>query len=186
MKIKICGLTRAIDVSRAAAHGADAVGFVVTPGLLRSVSPERVPELLSPGPDPVLVFRSPTIDEIGRAVTLSGVATVQLHLADPDIIVAARDLARVVVAVEDVIAGTRAEPVLIDAGGGGSGRAFPWTRLAPRSPPFAWIAGGINPYNIWQLLRYMPWGIDVSSGIETSPGVKDESAMAALFRARDT
>lgn len=186
MKIKICGLTRAIDVSRAAALGADAVGFVVTPGLSRSVVPAAVPDLIAPGPEPVLVFRSPTADEIGRAITLSGVSTVQLHLADPDVIVSARDLARVVVAVDEIIPGTKGEPILIDSNGGGTGRPFNWSRLAPRAPPYAWIAGGINPLNIWQLMRYMPWGIDVSSGVETSPGVKDEAAMAALFRVRDT
>ena len=181
MKVKICGLTRAEDARRAAELGADALGFVVTPGLARSVDPARVPDLVASGPQPVLVFRVPTVDEIGRAVTLSGVGVVQLHRATADVVRAARDLARVVVAYEQLIPGTEAEPTLVDSGAGGTGVPFDWRELAPRAPAWTWIAGGIDPDNVLALLRYQPWGIDVSSGVESAPGVKDPQRMSQLF-----
>jgi phosphoribosylanthranilate isomerase len=181
VKVKICGLTRAEDARLAAELGADALGFVVTPGLARSVDPGHVPELVAPGPQPVLVFRSPNVEDVGRAVTLSGVGVVQLHRAAPEVIRGARELARVIVAYEQLIPGTEAEPTLVDSGAGGTGVPFHWRELAPHAPAWTWIAGGIDPDNVLSLLRYRPWGIDVSSGLEAAPGVKDARRMSLLF-----
>ncbi len=72
-------------------------------------------------------------------------------------------------------------PLVFDVGGGGSGRAFDWRILGERAPGRAFIAGGLRPENIERLLPYRPWGVDISSGIESSPGVKDPERLRSFF-----
>ena len=70
---------------------------------------------------------------------------------------------------------------MFDVGGGGSGRAFDWRILGERAPERAFIAGGLRPENIGRLLPFRPWGVDVSSGIESAPGVKDPERLRRFF-----
>jgi phosphoribosylanthranilate isomerase len=76
-------------------------------------------------------------------------------------------------------------PVLLDVGAGGSGTPFDWRLLGRVAPPRLWIAGGITPENVGELLEHDPFGIDVSSGVERAPGVKDARRLRALFAAID-
>jgi phosphoribosylanthranilate isomerase len=77
-------------------------------------------------------------------------------------------------------------PVLLDVGAGGSGTPFDWRLLGRVAPPRIWIAGGITPDNVASLLARSPFGIDVSSGVESAPGIKDEGRLRALFEVLDT
>jgi phosphoribosylanthranilate isomerase len=70
---------------------------------------------------------------------------------------------------------------VLDVAAGGSGRRFDWALLGGRAPYATFIAGGITPDNVGALLRHAPWGIDVSSGVESAPGVKDGGRLKALF-----
>ena len=72
-------------------------------------------------------------------------------------------------------------PVLLDVGAGGSGTPFDWRLLGRVAPPRLWIAGGITPQNVGELLEHDPFGIDVSSGVERAPGVKDARRLRELF-----
>lgn len=72
-------------------------------------------------------------------------------------------------------------PLVFDVGGGGSGRAFDWRILGERAPGRAFIAGGLKPENIGRLLPFRPWGVDVSSGVESAPGVKDPDRLRLFF-----
>ena len=72
-------------------------------------------------------------------------------------------------------------PLVFDVGGGGSGRAFDWRILGEQAPARAFIAGGLKPENIGRLLPFQPWGVDISSGIESAPGVKDPDRLRLLF-----
>jgi phosphoribosylanthranilate isomerase len=72
---------------------------------------------------------------------------------------------------------------LLDVGDGGSGRSFRWEILGDEAPRGVFIAGGIRPDNVAALLSHHPYGIDLSSGIESSPGVKDPKSMTAFFEA---
>ena len=72
-------------------------------------------------------------------------------------------------------------PVLLDVGAGGSGTPFDWRLLGRVAPPRLWIAGGITPENVGELLEHDPFGIDVSSGVERVPGVKDARRLRELF-----
>ena len=74
-----------------------------------------------------------------------------------------------------------AGPLVFDVGGGGSGRAFDWRILGQRAPDRAFIAGGLRPENIDGLLPYQPWGVDISSGVESAPGVKDPGRLRLFF-----
>jgi phosphoribosylanthranilate isomerase len=76
-------------------------------------------------------------------------------------------------------------PVLLDVGAGGSGTPFYWRLLGRVAPPRLWIAGGITPVNVRALLVRTPFGIDVSSGVERAPGIKDARRLRALFAAID-
>ncbi|MEO6593473.1 MAG: hypothetical protein ABIP94_01825, partial [Planctomycetota bacterium] len=74
-------------------------------------------------------------------------------------------------------------PVIFDVGDGGSGCRFPWALLGERAPTATFIAGGITPDNVPALLWHRPWGIDLSSGVESTPGIKDAVRMCRLFAA---
>jgi phosphoribosylanthranilate isomerase len=76
-------------------------------------------------------------------------------------------------------------PVLLDIGAGGSGTPFDWRLLGRVAPPRLWIAGGITPENVDELLEHDPFGIDVSSGVEVAPGIKDARRLRKLFAAID-
>ena len=78
---------------------------------------------------------------------------------------------------------TPERPVLLDVGGGGSGTTFGWEILGDQAPQGVFIAGGIRPDNVAALLSHHPYGVDLSSGVESSPGVKDEARMTAFFEA---
>jgi phosphoribosylanthranilate isomerase len=72
-------------------------------------------------------------------------------------------------------------PALLDVGGGGSGRRFDWKLLGPQAPECTFVAGGVRPDNVADLLEHRPYGIDLSSGVEREPGVKDERKLRELF-----
>jgi phosphoribosylanthranilate isomerase len=74
-----------------------------------------------------------------------------------------------------------ARPALLDVSGGGTGRRFDWRLLGSQAPPFTFVAGGIRAENIEELLLQRPYGVDLSSGVERAPGVKDEEKLRRFF-----
>ncbi len=185
MFVKICGITSVDDGLLAAALGADAVGLVfaassrrITSGRARDIVRRLPPAVLSVG-----VFRNERKERVVETANTIGLRTVQLHghetpeetrwIADrvPAVIRAfsARDpaLAR----VEDY----GDVQILIDSAEPGSGKAFDWSTLDTASVgrPII-LAGGLNPDNVaGAIAAVRPWGVDVSSGVEARPGVKD-------------
>ncbi len=184
-RVKVCGLTRREDAALALSLGADALGFVCTPGLSRSVAPSEIGSItqdIGAVDKAILVFRQPLIHDVIHAIHQSCISRIQLHQAEPGVVQAARRVAQVTVATEPGEPGTALRPSLWDSGSGGSGQAMDWEAVLGRgAPPFTWIAGGITPENVAELLKYRPWGIDLSSGIEASPGMKDAGKLRSLF-----
>jgi phosphoribosylanthranilate isomerase len=190
MKVKICGLTRREDVELAVSLGATHVGCVSVKDSPRHVDSRVARRLLAGLSDavtPVLVLRTVAGEEAARKGDAAGVRTLQLHRSSEE---AAIFLEHRGYRVHRVVEVTGTVPDLptgparifhLDTGGGGTGRRFDWKLLGATAPPFTFLAGGITPDNVRQLLPLHPHGIDLSSGVEASPGIKDPRCLRALF-----
>ena len=196
MMVKICGITSLRDAEHAVACGASAIGFVFWPGSPRAVDPQRAREIamsLPPFVTPVGVFVNQPIDAVNDISARVGLGAVQLH-GDEDLVYAtgvtrpvwkAMSLAAAA-GIEDWPPAIR---ILLDAHDpvqrGGTGKTIDWDRAAilARRRPIV-LAGGLTPENIVAAVACVrPFGIDVSSGVERAPGVKDPKRVEALFSA---
>ncbi len=176
-KIKICGITRAEDAELAIALGADYLGFIFVKESPRYV--EHAPR--TSGVKRVGVFRDATIDEVRRTVEREQLDVVQLH-GDETYRVGVETIKAFNVRDTLPDTETHADFVLFDTGGG-TGRTFDWSLLAnyKSTKPF-FLAGGITPDNVAEAIAQThPYAIDVASGVETSPGVKDHDKLRRLF-----
>ncbi|GAA3600049.1 phosphoribosylanthranilate isomerase [Nonomuraea rosea] len=192
MYVKICGLSEPEHVAAAVEAGADAIGFVMTRSP-RRVTPERAAELAALVPGHVLtvgVFRGEDPETVRVAALVSGVRAVQLHGKHPHgDFTALKDLGRSLVRAVDAAADLRCgafdeDLLIVDAPHAGSGQPWDWAAVRGR-PSGRWmLAGGLGPANVAEAVAAAaPWGVDVSSGVETSPGVKDPALIAAFLAA---
>ncbi|GAA3694992.1 phosphoribosylanthranilate isomerase [Nonomuraea antimicrobica] len=192
MYVKICGLSEPEHVATAVEAGADAIGFVLTRSP-RRVTPERAAELAALVPGHVLtvgVFRGEDPETVREAVLASGVRGVQLHGKHPHRdFTALKDLGvrlvRAVDAQADLRCGAYDEDLLIvDAPHAGSGQPWDWAAVRGRPSGHWLLAGGLDPANVGEAIAAAgPWGVDVSSGVESAPGVKDSALIEAFLRA---
>lgn len=197
-KIKICGLTREEDVLFCADGGADFMGFIFVPSTPRFIEPERAAAITAQvrtreqRPRIVGVFRDSSADYIRDIASVVGLDLVQLHGAETDddiraIGIPAIKTFRVGDALPDTTAHPSAEWFLFDTfeerRAGGTGRRFDWSLLNsyPRSKPF-FLAGGLGPDNIAAAISMVrPDALDIGSGVESEPGVKDHAKLEAVF-----
>ncbi|MFC5824804.1 phosphoribosylanthranilate isomerase [Nonomuraea insulae] len=192
MYVKICGLSEPEHVATAVEAGADAIGFVMTRST-RRVAPERAAELAAQVPEHVLtvgVFRGEDPETVRAAALASGVRAVQLHGRHPHgDFTALKDLGvrlvRAVDAQADLRCGAFDEDLLlVDAPHAGSGQPWDWAAVRGRPSGHWMLAGGLDPSNVTEAIAAAdPWGVDVSSGLETAPGVKDSALIEAFLRA---
>ncbi|MEB3355357.1 MAG: phosphoribosylanthranilate isomerase [Synechococcales bacterium] len=207
MRVKICGITT-LDQGRAIAQlGATDLGFIcvrqspryVTPQQIRAIAQDLSQNSTAPV-GRVGVFADASVEEIGKIVAIAQLTAVQLHgqetpqfcqalrqaLPSTELIKAFR------VKTIDSLHQTQryfssVHTLLLDAYDpnrlGGTGHTLDWTGLKQFSPPIPWLlAGGLNPDNVATALRLAhPQGIDLSSGVERSPGIKDLDQVARLF-----
>jgi phosphoribosylanthranilate isomerase len=197
MFVKICGITNEDDALFAVAMGADAVGFVFAPSS-RQIAAQQVYDITRRLPPEILtvgVFRDEVPSRVIDIVNRSGVRAVQLHGHETPADVAEVS-ARVRWVIKAVAAGTTdarranqfgTDLVLVDAVTPGSGKMFDWSLIddIPEGPRLI-LAGGLDPENVAAAVqRVAPWGVDVSSGVESSPGKKDARKVKAFIeRAR--
>ncbi len=184
-RIKICGITNPADASNAAEMGAHALGFIFAPSP-RQVSPETVASIVRELPafvQTVGVFVNSAENEVREIMEYTGLDLVQFHGREtPEF--CGKFVPRVIKSLSmekgfdlDLAASyhlvTRA--ILLDTGGGGTGRTFDWALIPEELDRKKLIlAGGLNPENIIQAIRKVrPWAVDTSSGIESTPGRKD-------------
>jgi phosphoribosylanthranilate isomerase len=192
--IKVCGITRAEDARHAVARGATALGFVFWPSSPRYIAPQEARTIVAALPRGVVtvgVFVNETIDGIRRAVAASGVTAVQLHGDEPPDYAGVLDcLLFRAVALETAAAAAAVWParvmLLTDAADcvrrGGTGMTVDWEKAADlaRCRPIV-LAGGLTPDNVADAIRTVrPAGVDVSSGVERAPGVKDADKVTAF------
>ena len=199
MKVKICGIRRREDAALAVALGASALGFVMWPRSPRAVTAEQARDIISGLPafvTAVGVFVNQPEEDVFDTVVRARLTAIQLH-GDEDASQFARSPVPVIkalpvgpaftmAAVDDL---SPAVTALLDAHDpvrrGGTGRPIEWTvaAAAARRRPII-LSGGLTPGNVERAIREVrPYAIDVSSGVETAPGIKDESKLRALFGA---
>jgi phosphoribosylanthranilate isomerase len=195
-KLKICGLTRAEDIATAAEAGASYVGFVFYDKSPRYISPEQVKEITSNFPENVKkvgVFVNASIEEIRETIKLCQLDVVQLHGEESG------EFAQKLTGIEvwkalslandnDLIYAENypADAILVDAmtaeKRGGTGQVCNWDLVAKLSAKrLVILAGGINLSNIAEAIdKVKPMIIDVNSGVETLPGIKDKNKIIEL------
>jgi phosphoribosylanthranilate isomerase len=191
--IKICGLTSAADAAVAVEAGADLLGFVLVPGTPRAVDPERAGWIREVhGAERVGVFRNASLDEIRRVRDRLRLDRIQLHGEEPDEwlerlgpgvvrrvpVPGAVDWSRVRWLEE-----AGALPLLDP--GAGDGVAFDWRLLDGRPGGVRFgLAGGLTPASVAAAIRAArPILVDVSSGVEAEPGIKDGALVRAFVAA---
>ncbi len=197
VRAKICGITRLEDALAASRLGADALGFNFWPGSKRFVTPAvaraivaRLPPLVTP----VGVFVNQSEGEMLAVAGETGIQVLQLHGDEPPELCARLPLPvwkAIAVDRPHLLSHARAYAVqafVLDTpsrGFGGSGRTFDWSLAAGVSDvaPVV-LAGGLAPENVAEAARAVrPWAVDVASGVESSPGVKDADRMARFLAA---
>jgi phosphoribosylanthranilate isomerase len=196
--VKICGITRLEDAEAAVACGADALGFVFWPKSPRYIDSYRARAIVSSLPPfvtPVGVFVDQPAEEINRIAGAARLGAIQLHGNENPGSVQSLDLPVVkAIAVGSSDAATvDAWPaniiVLLDVHDpirrGGTGQTVDWAAAAEIARRRRTIlAGGLTAENVGDAIaRVRPYGIDVSSGVEASPGIKDQGRLKALFEA---
>jgi phosphoribosylanthranilate isomerase len=200
--VKVCGITSVEDALMVAGFGADAIGLVFWPGSPRAVDLATARQISAALPPFVLrvgVFVDPSDAQLVQAVDAAGLDIIQLHGSEPPERFASlprRGLKAIGVGPgfrpEDALRYERhASGIVLDArveGGppGGTGHSFDWTlaRAVRARASFLMLAGGLTPENVAQaLLAVRPDAVDVSSGVELSPGRKDPQKVRAFLQA---
>jgi phosphoribosylanthranilate isomerase len=197
-KIKICGITNAEDARFCAGQGADFLGFIFVESSPRHIEPEKAATIAKSlrasdaAPKIVGVFQDASADYVREIHSVVGLDLAQLHGNESeDEISELRIPAIKSLRVGDTLPDTHATPtaawLLFDTyderRAGGTGRRFDWSLLAmyERSKPF-FLSGGLTPENVVAAVSMVrPDAIDVASGVEASPGVKDHDKIARLF-----
>jgi len=198
MWVKICGVTNEEDALLAVALGADALGFNFAPGSPRQVTPETVGNILHrlpPGIVTVGVFRDEQQERVVEIVNTLGLSGAQLSgretLSDVRWIRRRVPFVIQAFAADDpalaAVGNGPVDIVLIETDQPGSGRVFDWA-LADAVPPGVrlLLAGGLHHSNVAEAIRRVrPWGVDVATGVETTPGsgYKDPRKLSAFISA---
>lgn len=204
MRVKICGITKPEQGQAIAQLGATSLGFICVQASPRYVTPKQiraVVEQLLVSVDCIGVFANADCEQICQIVTESGLTAVQLHgnespefcrtlrqsLPEIEILKAVRvktvdclERARIYASCVDTLLLDAYHPQLL----GGTGKTLEWSTLEQFCPTVPWfLAGGLTPDNILDALTVLqPHGIDLSSGVERSPGDKDLDKVAHLFK----
>ena len=196
-RIKICGITRPEDGLAAARLGADAIGLVFYAPSPRAVNLQRASEIIAALPPfvmPVGLFVNPTASEVEAVLKACPITVLQFHGDETPAFcgrfgrpyLKAIRVRPEVDLLEYAASYATAAGCLFDAFSdalyGGTGEVFDWN-LIPRNlhKPLV-LSGGLNPGNVGEAVkRVRPWAVDVSSGVESAKGIKDEQLMAAFI-----
>lgn len=196
MFVKICGVTSEEDALLAVAMGADAVGFNFVPSSPRFIATSRAADIAKRLPPEILtvaIFRDEAPARVVELTNQAGLRAAQLHGHE-----SAQDARwvreRVPIVIKAFPGGDPAlaratdygaDIIMLDSASPGSGRVFDWS-LAEGAPSGLRIllAGGLTPDNVGEAIeRVRPWGVDVASGVESAPGVKDPTLVRRFIRA---
>jgi indole-3-glycerol phosphate synthase/phosphoribosylanthranilate isomerase len=198
-RVKVCGITDEHDAELAASYGAAFLGLVMVPNTPRALTLAQAERVAAGAGEtlPVGVFRNQPQNLVAGAARRLGLHAVQLHGREDAVYIAAlRPMLPAgteiwaAAAVDGEIAPARAgaDRTLFDTAlagqSGGTGRAFDWSRLGGRPDLQAgFLAGGLNPANARAAAQVGAYALDVSSGVEMTPGRKDAGKLGAFFQA---
>jgi phosphoribosylanthranilate isomerase len=191
--VKICGIRDAAGAELAVESGADLIGFHFCSSP-RRISPEAAKAIvddLAVRPAIVGVFIDQSEDEVRRVAEFVGLDLVQLHGSEPIGFDAGTPAIKVIKVKDGRIPSAEGwpDPVMLDSWSadqrGGTGRTWDWELARPLiSSRKVFIAGGLEPGNVGTVVSgFKPYGVDVSSGVEASVGVKDPVKVRAFIRA---
>jgi phosphoribosylanthranilate isomerase len=198
--VKICGITRVEDAAFAAGEGADFIGFNFWPQSKRYVSPQLALTLVEAAIPATIVglFVNSTADEIDLIAEAVGLDIIQLHGDEPpDFVASLRDRGLIVWKAHSIAAGDditkldsyAADAHLLDApsaGRGGSGTTFDWSHAAAAvgAGHRVVLAGGLTAENVAEAIAQVnPYAVDVASGVESAPGIKDHDRIRSFLAA---
>ena len=200
MFLKICGIRNLDDASHAVEQGATALGFVLWPRSPRYVAPDAVARIVAQLPATITtvgVFVNESSDEIARTMERTNLTAVQLHGDEPASY--AQELAwpilkSVTLATAGEVAAAWSDDttLLLDAADierrGGTGQQVDWAAAAALARTRRLVlAGGLTPANVADAIAAVrPYGVDVSSGVEDAPGVKNRDKVARFLAAART
>jgi phosphoribosylanthranilate isomerase len=195
-RIKFCGMTRPGDVRLASELGVDAIGFVfaaTSPRRVRAEEARVMRNALAPLVDAVALFMDNSAEDVRNVIKLVRPSLLQFHGSEDDAF--CRSFGTPYLKAIPMGQGSpvgdanalhlrypAAAALLFDGHGdevqGGSGNRFDWSRIPTGlHKPFV-LAGGLTPDNVFDAIQQtLPWGVDVSSGIESAPGIKDGDRM---------
>lgn len=198
MRVKVCGNTEIATAMVAVEEGADLLGFIMAPGTPRSITARQASEIireLPPTVDRVGVFVDQSVEDIEAVALEAGFTVIQLHGSEPwseasrlayPLVKAVRlDSTRAAAAIDwppgGILLTDAHTPGLL----GGTGRTFPWEWVEDLALHYRLVlSGGLGPDNVGDGIRALrPWGVDASSRLESTPGVKDPERVRAFVRA---
>jgi len=196
-RVKICGITRPEDASEAARLGVDAIGLVFYEKSPRHVSIEqaqRICQALTGFVTVVALFMNPPSEQVSQVLDQVPVDLLQFHGVEnaefcrsferPYIkalgISGSKDL------LSQIEPYTDARGILLDShatgAAGGTGETFDWSLIPDQLRGSIILAGGLNPANVAEAIsRVHPYAVDLSSGVESAPGIKDSALMTQLI-----
>ena len=197
VKVKVCGMTSLKDALVAVEGGADAVGFIFYKKSPRSVTMKTVREIvleLPPFVDTVGVFVDETAEQINKIADYCNLDIIQLH-GDESPTYCKKIRRKVIKAfrIKDMqsvkkLSSFQVSGFLLDTFSenlhGGTGKVFDWNLALPAKKfgPVI-MAGGLTPNNVQQAVRQIrPYGVDVCSGVESEPGIKDHKKVRAFLK----
>jgi phosphoribosylanthranilate isomerase len=198
-RVKICGITRVQDALCAAEHGADAIGLVFYARSPRHLSIEQAATICAELPafvTTVALFKDADADTVHRALDALPLDLLQFHGSEDEAFctqfsrpyikaLAMQQNAEQVVAQAEQYSSARG--LLLDSHApgeaGGSGEVFDWNTIPSLARPLI-LAGGLSVDNVAAAIHTVkPYAVDISSGVESEPGIKDAALIAAFMKA---
>jgi phosphoribosylanthranilate isomerase len=197
VRVKICGLTRRADVEVAVAAGADALGFVFAPQSKRVLQMQNAAELVARVPafvSRVGLFMDQDPGAVAEVLDRVPLSLLQFHGTERADFCRQFGLPYIkAVSMDSPEAVKRAEDEYFDSAGllldshpvggvGGTGEVFDWSMIPVTHMPLI-LAGGLMPGNVGQAVQQVrPWAVDVSSGVEDAPGIKNNELMRKFIK----
>ena len=199
MQVKICGITNSEDARAAVDAGADAIGLIFYQGSKRCIDERLAAEIVSLLPPYTSInalFVNPTEAEVRKVLSTVDVSQIQFHGEEPPAF--CEDFGRPYVKSIPVVDTTRMQALVADHANaraylfdthvtgeyGGTGKTFDWTKMPEKKIGHPILAGGLDPENVATANRKaLPDAVDVSSGVESQPGIKNHETLERFIAA---